>query len=66
MSPRFWETFGHDPATKQHLASEWQDMIDSDDLGVALDNFKKHSADPNHPYDQVRPLPASWTAAPSG
>ena len=53
MSPRFWETFGYDPAGKQRLASEWQDMINPDDLELALDNFQKHSADPNHPYDQL-------------
>lgn len=51
MSPRFWEVFGHDPAEKQHLASEWQDMIYLDDLEMILDNFQKHSADPIHPYD---------------
>lgn len=53
MSPRFWEVFGHDPAEKQHLASEWQNMIYLDDLKMILDNFQKHSADPIHPYDQV-------------
>lgn len=53
MSERFWETFGHDPATKKHLASEWQDMIHPDDLPLALANFEKHCADPDFPYDQV-------------
>jgi PAS domain S-box-containing protein len=53
MSPRFWELFGYDPATKQHLSSEWQEMIHPDDLQVALDNFRKHCADPAHPYDQI-------------
>lgn len=53
MSPRFWTTLGYDPAERKHLASEWQDLIDPDDLRVALDNFTKHCADPNHPYDQV-------------
>ena len=52
MSPRFWELLGYDKETKKHLASEWQDMIHPNDLQVALDNFKKHTADPNHPYDQ--------------
>jgi len=53
MSPRFWEIFGYDPNDKDHLASEWQDMINPDDLQKALDNFHKHCADPNHPYDQI-------------
>jgi PAS domain S-box-containing protein len=53
MSPRFWELFGYDPSEKKHLASEWQEMIDPDDLRVAIDNFHKHCADPAHPYDQI-------------
>jgi PAS domain S-box-containing protein len=53
MNPRFWELLGYDPREKAHLASEWQDMIFQEDLETALDNFKKHCADPNHPYDQV-------------
>jgi len=53
MSPQFWTTLGYDPAQKQHLAAEWQDLINPDDLAVALDNFNRHCADPNHPYDQV-------------
>lgn len=52
MSPRFWEVLGYDPATKQHLASEWQDLIFSEDLAVAISNLEKHLADPDHPYDQ--------------
>lgn len=52
MSPRFWELFGYDPADKEHLASEWQDMIHPEDLATSLDNFEKHKADPSHPYDQ--------------
>ena len=53
MSPRFWELLGFDPAQKEHLAKEWQDLINSEDLEVALSNFTKHCADPNHPYDQT-------------
>ncbi len=53
MSPRFWELLGFDPADKEHLAAEWQDLINPEDLEVALDNFTKHCADPNHPYDQI-------------
>lgn len=53
MSPEFWKLFGFDPETKQHKVSEWQDLIHPDDLEVALDNFNKHLADPNHPYDQI-------------
>jgi PAS domain S-box-containing protein len=53
MSPRFWTILGYDPAEKKHLASEWQDLIYPEDLQVALSNFTKHCADPNHPYDQA-------------
>jgi diguanylate cyclase (GGDEF)-like protein/PAS domain S-box-containing protein len=53
MSPRFWELFGYDPSEKQHLASEWQDIIDPDDLEIALENFNKHLENPDHPYDQI-------------
>jgi diguanylate cyclase (GGDEF)-like protein/PAS domain S-box-containing protein len=53
MSPRFWELLGFDPSEKQHLAREWQDLIDPDDLKVALDNFNKHLKNPKHPYDQI-------------
>ena len=53
MSPQFWATLGYDPKKQKHLASEWQDLINPEDLQVAFDNFRKHCADPNHPYDQV-------------
>ncbi len=32
MSPRFWDMLGHDPKTKRHHPSEWQKLIDPDDL----------------------------------
>ena len=35
------------------MASEWQDLINPEDLQVALENFEKHCVDPNHPYDQI-------------
>ena len=53
MDNRFWELLGFDPAEKSHSPSEWQDLIHTDDLAVALDNFTKHLHDPNHSYDQV-------------
>ncbi len=53
MSPRFWELLGFDPDEKEHHPDEWQHLIFPDDLQVALDNFQKHCADANHPYDQV-------------
>jgi len=53
MSQRFWTLLGYDPAGKKHLASEWQDLINQEDLKVALENFTKHCEDPSHPYDQI-------------
>ncbi|MEM7733335.1 MAG: PAS domain-containing protein, partial [Pseudomonadota bacterium] len=53
MSPEFWKLLGIDPHTKTHNPAEWQDIIFQDDLAVALDNFQKHCADPDHPYDQI-------------
>ncbi|MBI4926143.1 MAG: sensor domain-containing diguanylate cyclase [Anaerolineae bacterium] len=53
LSPRFWQVLGYDPEDKKHLASEWQDLINPDDLQVALKNFNDHCADPKHPYDQI-------------
>lgn len=53
MSPKFWETLGYNPDEKKHLASEWQDIIFQEDLKLAIENFEKHCADSNHPYDQI-------------
>ncbi len=53
MSPEFWRVFGFDPATRKHLASEWMDLIHSDDLELAKANLAAHLEDETHPYDQV-------------
>jgi PAS domain S-box-containing protein len=53
MSPSFWQLLGYDPTQKEHLAAEWQDLINPDDLQQALVNFELHCRDANHPYDQV-------------
>jgi PAS domain S-box-containing protein len=53
MNAKFWKTLGYDPADMPHRADAWQDIINQDDLQVAIDNFNKHCADPNHPYDQI-------------
>lgn len=64
MSPRFWEVLGYDPAERKHLASEWQDLIHPEDLAPTLENFRRHKADPKHPYDQMvryRRPDGEWT-----
>jgi PAS domain S-box-containing protein len=53
LSPRFWQVLGYDPSHKLHRASEWQDLIDPDDLQTAFRNLEAHCADPTHPYDQI-------------
>lgn len=53
MSDGFWKLFGYSAREKEHLSSEWQDMIHPDDLKLAQENFMKHCADPNFPYDQL-------------
>ena len=53
MSPEFWHLLGIDPATKAHSPEAWQDLIHPDDLKLALENFERHCADPDHPYDQI-------------
>ncbi|MEO0423401.1 MAG: PAS domain S-box protein, partial [Pseudomonadota bacterium] len=53
MSRSFWETLGYDPLDKPHLSSAWQDIINPDDLQLALENAKRHFEDPAHPYDQI-------------
>ena len=53
MSERFWTLLGYDATEKEHLASEWQDLIYPEDLRTALANFTEHCNNPSHPYDQV-------------
>lgn len=53
MNPRFWKILGFNPQEMPHLSSAWQNIINPDDLKLALDNFTRHVKDPNHHYDQV-------------
>jgi PAS domain S-box-containing protein len=53
MSPNYWETFGYDPSEKKHLTSEWQEIINPEDLIIARENLNKHCSDSNYPYDQI-------------
>ena len=53
MNKKFWTTLGYDPKKMPHKSEAWQDIINQDDLNLALDNFNKHCEDPNHPYDQT-------------
>lgn len=53
MNPKFWTVLGYNPEEMPHKSSAWQNIINPDDLKVALDNFTKHCEDPAHPYDQI-------------
>ncbi len=53
MNERFWEILGLDPREMPHRADAWQNLIHPEDLQKAVDNFEKHCADPDHPYDQI-------------
>ncbi|MFC5285392.1 PAS domain S-box protein [Pedobacter alpinus] len=53
MNPVFWKTLGYNPDEMPHNPSAWQDIINKDDLKLAIDNFNKHLSDENHPYDQI-------------
>ncbi|GGD45739.1 hypothetical protein GCM10012288_20080 [Malaciobacter pacificus] len=53
MSPRFWEVLGYEANEKEHLVSQWQELIFDEDLEKATKNYKKHYVDMTHPYDHV-------------
>lgn len=53
MNSRFWEILGYKAEEMPHLTSAWQNVINPDDLEIALKNLDKHIADPKHPYDQI-------------
>lgn len=53
MNEEFWIVLGYDPMQMPHSPDAWQNIIFQEDLKVALDNFHKHLADANHPFDQI-------------
>ncbi|GBG29136.1 Phytochrome [Hondaea fermentalgiana] len=53
MSPGFWAHFGYLPEEKEHKPSAWMDMINQEDLAVAISNMNKHfETKGKHPYLQ--------------
>ncbi|MDT0554906.1 sensor histidine kinase [Patiriisocius hiemis] len=52
MNDRLWEVLGYNPVEMPHKAAAWQEIINQEDLALAIDNFNKHCEDPNHKYDQ--------------
>lgn len=53
MSDDFWIMLGQDPTKKAPLASEWQSLIDPEDLKAVHTELERHFADPSHPFDQI-------------
>lgn len=53
LSPRFKELFGYADHEMADTVDWWQANIHPDDLALALENFERHKADPDHPYDQI-------------
>lgn len=52
VSNRFWETLGHDPGSKSFVRSEWQKLVDPDDLERAERNLEQHLENPGVPFEQ--------------
>ncbi|MGF1585648.1 MAG: PAS domain S-box protein [Bacteroidales bacterium] len=53
MNAKFWTVLGYNPEEMPHKSSSWQNIINQDDLKVAIDNFTKHCENSDHPYDQI-------------
>ena len=53
MNPKFWTVLGYNPDEMPHKSTAWQNIINQDDLKVAIENFTRHCEDPDHPYDQT-------------
>ena len=53
ISPQLWRLLGYDPADREHLASEWLDMIHPEDRKAAVENVTLHNADSSHPHEQI-------------
>ncbi|MBL4706477.1 MAG: PAS domain-containing protein [Flavobacteriales bacterium] len=53
MDPKFWAVLGYDHTKMPHKSSAWQDIINPEDLKVAIENTRKHMENPDHPYDQI-------------
>ena len=53
MNPKFWTVLGYNPEEMPHKSSAWQQIINQDDLKLAVDNLNKHCEDPTHPYDHI-------------
>lgn len=53
LSPRLKEVFGYTDDEISNTSAWWQENIFPEDLPPVLENFRRHCADPAHPYDQI-------------
>jgi PAS domain S-box-containing protein len=53
MNPKFWTILGYDPAEMPHKASAWQNIINPDDLKIAIEKTQLHFENPKYKYDQI-------------
>lgn len=52
MNRRFWEVLGYNPEEMLHKTSAWQEIVNPEDLSVAMEALQAHIANPETPYDQ--------------
>ena len=53
MSPKFWEILGYSPDEMPHKQSAWQNIINLDDLKIAMERVRQHCENPLIPYEQT-------------
>ncbi|MEM8877816.1 MAG: ATP-binding protein [Pseudomonadota bacterium] len=53
LSPRFKAVFGYEDHEMENTPDWWQANIHADDLTTTQENFERHKADPDHPFDQI-------------
>lgn len=53
ITPQFWLLLGYLPANKEHRVSEWQNLINPEDLETSKVQLQRHLDNPLHPFDQM-------------
>ena len=53
MNKKFWNLLGYNPEDIPHKNDAWKDLINKEDLRLALENFQKHIENPSIPFTQT-------------
>ncbi|MFO7745669.1 MAG: PAS domain-containing protein [Psychroflexus sp.] len=53
ISPKFWKILGYNPDEMPHKIYAWQNLINQDDLKIAMEKVKQHCENPSIPYEQT-------------